>query len=474
MRLIHMTKVAGILVALGAATGCATPRFPSHPPNVLPAPVAAAPVAERPTTSLTAVATGSAALSGSVRGDAFEAAQSAGADAPLRVSGARSGDEGGYSNRAFTTSTAAASASFDAVHLPDRGIFGCTIVAATSGRGGHYHNVSVWPPRVDIGDSTGAARATATCAMRIEHRGGPDDQLLVAVVGKPSAMTLHDAAGAAIPLTTLGDGTYAARMSSGPGTYLLSAQAEARASGSGGCEGCLDRKSTTVTVSVQSVRDALRFGYATGTPGATDQSWVVPLFVSASDLERVLREHVFTDDGKYYPCRGSGNCDAGSDLYLEWPSISVSNGWIVLKVHLSGHGRFLFLRPGITGDVYATARPVIEDGVLKLEGLHLDVQSANVITKVLDARGRAAIEATLQAKAHFPLQAKLDEVRAKLGPIATNGVCLLLDVTGARVSSIEARSDPAGIMARLELGVRFSSNPAECRSAADRKIVAGK
>ena len=280
----------------------------------------------------------------------------------------------------------------------------------------------------------------------------PDRVVIRTISSGPSTLTFLDAGGAPLPSTPLADNTIVTLNHPGPYSIVGSIASHENS----GAEGKHDHKD--LSVSVQSMRDALALGYS----GGVNESFMIrlPVFVSTDTIKQQLAQNVFTNDGKFYPCPSTSDCykDAGG-VYIEWPQVSTSGAWLILKVHLSGHvPGFMFFEPGVTGEITAYGVPIIDNNVLKLDKLMLDINSQNYLVNLAAGRFTDKLTSELQSKARYDLNTLLDKAKtaaSKGFPIPWGSVCLTVDLDSLTASSVIPTSTPDGIQANFTTNIKF-------------------
>jgi len=85
------------------------------------------------------------------------------------------------------------------------------------------------------------------------------------------------------------------------------------------------------------------------------------LSVPTDTLVAVLREELFTDSGRFYPCRVNTACTSwGNDVVVSQPKISVDGPRIVFSVHMTGtYTMNQFFSPKVAGDLIVSGVPVL-------------------------------------------------------------------------------------------------------------------
>ena len=77
------------------------------------------------------------------------------------------------------------------------------------------------------------------------------------------------------------------------------------------------------------------------------------LIVPTRDLVDLLRGQLFTDSGRFYPCRTNPQCSAwGQDIAVSSPDISIDGQRLVFSVHPAGsYAMAQFFTPTVAGDL---------------------------------------------------------------------------------------------------------------------------
>lgn len=391
-------------------------------------------------------------------------ASSSGPDAPVHLTGGSTGDEqakscGTQGNNSQASSSATFDAQNDAVHRS----YGFAITADTFAKGGFWRGKTLVFCS-GSNDTQGDASASATGTIRLTYSGGLQvpDKLIVRTSssGSPTLQIL-DSGGVPMQGTHLADNTIVTLPYPGPYTVVGRVSSHVN----DGANGKRDHQS--LTVSVQSLRDALALGYS----GTVTRSFEIPLpvFVTTAAIQNELSKSLFTEDGKLYPCPPGSDCykDAGQ-LYLEWPRVSTSGAWLILKVHLSGHVRGpFFTEPGVTGEVIAYGVPEVEGNLLKIDKLMLETRSSNFLFNFAAGRFRDKLTSELQAKAQYDLTNLLNRAKAKINsqfPIRWGSACLAAQLDKLRLSSVIPQSSPDGVRASFTAAISILP-PSRCGAA---------
>jgi len=130
---------------------------------------------------------------------------------------------------------------------------------------------------------------------------------------------------------------------------------------------------------------------------------VVPTYtltVATRQLVDLLRGQVFTDSGRFFPCRTNPACSAwGRDIALSAPNISIDGPRLVFSVHLVGnYAMSQFFATTVTGDLIVSGVPTVHGTRVVLS------QSAATASPTSDMLFRAFLEAT-----HPRIESMLDQ-----------------------------------------------------------------
>jgi hypothetical protein len=450
-----------ILLLLIGLASCKTIKI-EVPPPAPEAPIKPEPITF-PTT-INATVTGTLEVNGNVSGNGYNITKSSEADAELILSDARTGNEDQRScGTQWTQSQARSFSQIIPRHVPQGHIYGSAINVSTQARGGFWRGKVVIACK-GSNDECGRAYAKATSFINLNYT-APNtikDQLIIRINGDQNvSVQVSEVGGETLVINNTNHGKVVELPHSGAYT-ISSSKTTTTGSQCGGCPGCAQTTSESAEVLVQSLRDALN-------PVGSDELYQVPLpvFIPLSEIQKKLYAELFTTNGRFYPCPDKSDCGKyASEIYLEDPQLSVNGAFITLKVHLTGHGSFLLFRPGITGNIFLTATPVIENGDLKLKDMTLEVQSNNMILKYITSKFRDKLVDALKEHSSFPLQSKIDEVTEELKkqfPIKWGSACLLLDIEKIKLKQIYPKQNPTpGIIADFGISIKIEDE-SQCK-----------
>jgi hypothetical protein len=101
-------------------------------------------------------------------------------------------------------------------------------------------------------------------------------------------------------------------------------------------------------------------GAKAGVPARSAAEPTYTLTVETRQLMDLLRGQVFTDSGRFYPCRTNPSCSAwGQDIALSNPSLAIDGPRLVFSVHLVGnYALSAFFAATVSGDLIVSGVPV--------------------------------------------------------------------------------------------------------------------
>ena len=351
-----------------------------------------------------------------------------------------------------TQSHAQATAAFRPSSVAGVRQFGFTLSTSTYARGGSWREQLVLCRGSHRTAAAADARVTGRVELTFNGSDSASEQLIVRVTGatpRDAHLEVRDGQDQLLPLAPVPGETFVAATLVRPGPYSVRASIAAHAEHDGG-RGAAGEQATTVSVSVQSMRDALALGY--GEAPASTLLLPLPVFLSTDDMSAALDSVVFTDQHRLYPCaKVDCETDRLRDVYLEMPRVSTEGDAVALDMRLSGSYQIaLSFGGGVSGAIRVTALPVVEHDTLRFEAPSIDVATRNVIVKwragrfeqmLLDRIRKARIDLTPQ------LQAAVAKAREHFA-MASAGACLLVAPKEAHVRSVQVvTTPPQGILA---------------------------
>lgn len=394
--------------------------------------------------------------------------------------GSRSGDEGGRGcGQQFTNSYAESMASFSVQNTVLTRSYGFTLNTTVQGKGGYNKgilgvdvplvgNLGINVPYLgNVNVCTRSSETEASAAARAEGRldinyrapAEGKDRLIIRLFGNADAVSLQliDPLGRSMALGKVAAPGIQSVELPVSGSYSLLARIDGSQRGMG-ARSSLQPQVKTLTVTVQSQRDAGALGY--DEPLASSQSIALPIFVARADVEAEFIKTLFGDNGRMYPCRQNKECgDYGREVYLYNPRLSFRAGYIVVRMDIAGNGQFWRLRPGVSGSVEVAGLPKLIKNKLYLTQLTMETQSRNAMVNfVSDRFGDQALQ-KLQSVASYDMTAKLNEAMAAANqkfPMRMGSACLALKVDSLRLGQLQLTPD--GI--KTQAGVALSETEA--------------
>jgi hypothetical protein len=453
-------------VAVLAISGIVSCTKHVSPGALPPTPVLGPPAAVYSST-VTASIIGHLEISGQAYGQPFGTPTNTAVDADGNITDGRSGDEPARScGSRWTQSQARASASLTVQNDVVRRAFGFGAAVDAFAKGGFWRGKVLLVCK-GSNNTVASANATAGGTINLSFNANPDvtDQLIIRTEGTTRAqmgLRVTDGAGADIPLHDLpnGIGTTVELVKPGPYTVLASVATSARNGGGGNA---FDEHPARMSISVQSLRDAINLGY--GTPAGP--KYLVPLSVGIAlgDLLQLIRDSLFTDHGRFYPCAKPNACKdkKSSGIYLSNPGVGAGgSGAMVVEADVGGSYWAVVLPFKISGHILMSATPVVERNILRLAGVALDLSSRNFLVQTFSGEIAQRIYEKTGAK-RFDLQPKINAAIAKVAakfPLRWGPACLLLDVPQLEVLGVYTDAATAQLIVMFGLGIKTESGAA--------------
>jgi hypothetical protein len=451
-----------MVVLILALASCSCTR--TFMPGPINAP-SAQPIPQAPpyTSTLAASVYGTTAISGSVFKDGYHDSRSGSQSETVKISASKLGKENGECGNQWVQSRASSVSEFIPQNDPQTRTFGFSLIASIRARGGFYrgrtlgfcsgsHNV------------TGSAEATTGGRIDITFNASApsiSDRLIIRIHGNAAAaasIRIVDSEGKALTLNALSEGRGLVADLPKAGPYTLSASIHAQEAHSGACGGCQGASHREATVSVQSLRDALSLGY--GDPVNPDFTIPLRIHLPIKELETELKKQIFTDSGRFYPCKkDSGDCGRyGRELYLESPSLLLDGAWTIAKVHLSGHGNAWLFRPGITGTIILSGVPTVENDTFSLKSVVLEVESRNFILNYLNQRFGDRLVELIEKNSTIDLNPHYEEAVAQIDqlfPLRWGPGYLDLDASQLKIKYLGVDPAKQEVIVELQIKIKY-------------------
>jgi hypothetical protein len=475
-----LSRCGALLLLAAFISGCSRTITHGAPPNV-PRPV---PPSQQPYTSaISATLSGSGVVQGGVGGGDAYGPTSAPSKPNTRfqLADSRQGFEHTKCGPTYTRSHARSEALFEPHVDSVRLLRTIHLRAIAFASGGNYETrrMKIWCG----GNHPTSASASARVSGRIDFTFSPPpgirDQLLLIVTGaRPQDVTLRiiGPSGATLPHATSSDGTITVDFAQ-PGVYVVTASVHADAKGTDACEAsrCRASQNKEVSISVQSLRDALAFGF--GKDAAATGRFTATAVLPDTSLERTLRERLFTRNGRFYPC--DRNCDARArDVYLTDPDITIEGGAVILTANLAGHVSIVdpLIRPRISGRVLLWGVPVSDGHMLRIDAMQLDVRSKNLLVAEVSKRFGNRLLERIQASASFDLAPAVESAKVRVAqqfPLRfQDGYCLALNLSDVRFDGMTTTTVPQpAILVYISL-LTHPGTPAQCADTTKGRTIA--
>jgi hypothetical protein len=122
-------------------------------------------------------------------------------------------------------------------------------------------------------------------------------------------------------------------------------------------------------------------GFGSSASGqATTGTRVYTLTTPVADLVALVRTQVFTDAGRYYPCRGNPSCSAwGQNIALSDPALTIDGARLVFSVKMVGtYALNPYIAPQVTGTLIVSGVPVVSDNRVRLSEAKVDAGPSDV------------------------------------------------------------------------------------------------
>jgi len=139
---------------------------------------------------------------------------------------------------------------------------------------------------------------------------------------------------------------------------------------------------------------------------AAHDAAVYTVAVPTAELVQLMRAQVFTDSGRFYPCRANPSCAAwGHDIALSQPEVSVDGPRVVFSVHLLGsYAINQFFTPTVAGDLIISGVPVVRNNKVVLSEAEASAgPSSDVTFRAFLEATHGRIESMLEQSSGFDL-----------------------------------------------------------------------
>jgi hypothetical protein len=130
-----------------------------------------------------------------------------------------------------------------------------------------------------------------------------------------------------------------------------------------------------------------------------------------ADMVALLKAQVFTDQGKYYPCRQNPSCQSwGQGIAISDPRIAVDGTRIVFSVHVVGsYAMNAYLAPQVAGDLVVSGVPVVRDNKVRLSQPAVDAANADFTFQAFVQAVKPKVEQMVSEQGGFDLAQYLSQ-----------------------------------------------------------------
>lgn len=146
---------------------------------------------------------------------------------------------------------------------------------------------------------------------------------------------------------------------------------------------------------------------APATPGASraPETQAYTLTVPTAELLALLKTQLFTDSGRFYPCRNNPSCASwGEDLALSSPSVRIDGPRLMFAVHVTGTYAFnQMLAPSVSGDLIVSAIPFVRSGLVHLMQSSVRAGEGDLTFQAFVQGAHSQIESLLNEKSSLDL-----------------------------------------------------------------------
>jgi hypothetical protein len=129
------------------------------------------------------------------------------------------------------------------------------------------------------------------------------------------------------------------------------------------------------------------------------------LATPVADLLALVRAQVFTDAGRYYPCRGNPSCAAwGQNIALSDPALSIDGARLVFSVKMVGtYAMSAYFAPQVTGTLVVSGVPVVIDNHVRLSEAKVEAGPSDVTFQTFVEATHARMEKMVGESGGFDL-----------------------------------------------------------------------
>lgn len=177
------------------------------------------------------------------------------------------------------------------------------------------------------------------------------------------------------------------------------------------------------------------------------------LTMTTTVISQLLRQQLFTDSGRAYPCRNNPACASwGDQLAVSHPVVAVDGPRVVLSVHVSGtYPINQYFTPEIGGDLTVSAIPVVDGGLVHVTQAQVTAGSKSDMTfQAFVGALHAHMEDLLNQRGVFDLASYLALASRNPNlppPRIPDLTCL--DAGQIAVQRVATQADPAAVTAAV-------------------------
>jgi hypothetical protein len=171
-----------------------------------------------------------------------------------------------------------------------------------------------------------------------------------------------------------------------------------------------------------------------------------------ADLTALVRSQVFTDAGKFYPCRGNPSCSAwGQNIALSDPTLTIEGSRLKFSVKMVGtYAVNPYFAPQVAGTLIVSGVPVVRDNRVRLSDPHVEAGPSDVTFQAFVEATHAKAEQMVSQSGGFDLAQYLSNASRdpRLPPPRLPGLHCV-DPAEIQVQTVQADADAAAITATV-------------------------
>jgi hypothetical protein len=172
------------------------------------------------------------------------------------------------------------------------------------------------------------------------------------------------------------------------------------------------------------------------------------LTTPVADLLALLRTQVFTEGGRFYPCRGNPSCSAwGENIALSDPALSIDGTRIKFSVKMVGtYAINPYFAPQVAGTLIVSGVPVVQDNKVRLSEARVEAGPSDVTFQAFVQATHAKAEQMVSQSGGFDLAQYLSNASRdpRLPPPRLPGLHCV-DPTEIQVQTIQADQGTAAL-----------------------------